>query len=200
MNQSKPSGCTMKTHFEGELAGLPPEVAAELEDHLLSRMEGHLAAGCDEAEACRRTLADFGDLRGVAGQMTRMTLDPVWGRRRVPRAVRWVVGVWAGFGLACLGRLCTHVEPTYVTISSCLVVGLTSCAMAVGLLRLREMGRRWMMGYLAGIGVVMGLCAFAAGQGGVLLPFAVGWFPVLFLVAACSAWVLTLRSVRESFL
>ena len=55
----------MKTRFEGELAGLPPEVAAELEDHLLSRMEGHLAAGCDEVEAHRRTLADFGDLHGV---------------------------------------------------------------------------------------------------------------------------------------
>jgi hypothetical protein len=189
----------MKTRFEGELAGLPPEVAAELEDHLLSRLEGHLAAGCNEEEARRRTLEDFGDLRDVAGQMTVMTLDPVWGRRRVPRTVRWLVGVWAGFGLACLGRLCTHVEPTYVTISSCLVVGLTSCAMALGLLRLREMGRRWMVGYLAGVAVVMGLSAFAAGQGGVVLPFAVGWFPVLFLVAAVSVWVLNLRSVRESF-
>jgi hypothetical protein len=190
----------MKTRFEGELAGLPPEVAAELEDHLLSRMEGHLATGCDETEARRRTLEEFGDLGDVAGQMTRMTLDPVWGRRRVPGAVRWVVGVWAGFGLACLGRLCTHGEPTYVTISSCLAVGLTSCAVALGLLRLREMGRRWMVGYLAGVAVVMGLCAFAAGQGSVVLPFAVGWFPVLFLVAAVSAWVLTRRSVRESFL
>jgi hypothetical protein len=57
-----------------------------------------------------------------------------------------------------------------------------------------------MMGYLAGVAVVMGLSAFAAGQGGVVLPFAVGWFPVLFLVAAVSVWVLNLRSVRESFL
>lgn len=190
----------MKTGFDDELSGLPPEVAAKLEDHLMSRMEGHLASGCDEAEARRRTLEDFGDLPGAARQMTRMTLDPVWGRRRVPRAVRWVVGVWVGFGLACLGRLCTHGDPTYVTIGSCILVGLTSCAFAIGLLRLREMGRRRMMGYLAGIGVILGLSAFAAGQGGMVLPFAVGWFPVLFAVAAGSVWVLTLRSVRESFL
>lgn len=190
----------MKTHFDRELEGLPPEVAAELEDHLLSRMERHVTAGCDEAEARRRTLEEFGDLRGVAHQMTRMTVDPVWGRRRVPKAVRWVVGVWVGFGLTCLGRVCTHGDPTYVTIGSCLLVGLTSCVMATGLLRLREWSRRWMVGYLAGVGAVLGLSAYAVGQGGVVLPFAVGWFPVFFLVAAASAWVLNLRSVRESFL
>lgn len=187
----------MNRHFADDLKGLPTEVAAELEDHLASTYEAHVAAGCGEEEARQRTLAGFGDLRSVAGQMTGMAVHPLWGRRRVPTAVRWVVAGWLGFGLACLGRLCTHGDPTYVTVGSCLLVGLTACGLAMGLLRLRESMRRWMVGYLAAVAVVM---VVSAATSGAVLPIAAGWFPVLSIAAAGSAWVLTRRSIRQSFL
>ena len=187
----------MKNDFGKELKGLPPEVVAELEDHLASTYEAHVAAGRGEEDARRRTLAEFGDLRLVARQMTGMAVNPIWGRRRVPKAVRWGVAGWLGFGLACLGRLCTHGDPTYVTVGTCLLVGMTGCGLAMGLLRLRESMRRWMVGYLMAVGVVMVVSAATSGS---VLPIAAGWFPVLSMAAVGSAWVLTRRSIRQSFL
>ncbi len=187
----------MNNDVGNSLKGLPPEVAAELEDHLASTFEAHVAAGFGEDDARRRTLAEFGDLRAVAGQMTGIAVHPIWGRRRVPKAVRWVVAGWVAFGLACLGRLCTHGDPTYVTVGTCLLVGTTGCVLAMGLLRLRESMRRWMLGYLVIMGVVM---VVSAATSGAVLPIAAGWFPVLSMAAAGSAWVLTRRSIRQSFL
>lgn len=185
--------------FTRELQGLPADVAAELEDHLLTVAEAAQASGATPDEARARALEGLGDPARVGTEMVAVHRDPVWGRRRLPLSLKVVAAVWAAFGLGCLGRLCTHADPSYVSIGVCLVTGLLSSLLAVGLLRRRERVRRLMVGFLMTLCSGAVLAAVMRSEGGAPVLVTPDWLLLMAVAAMISAWVLSRRDLRGSF-
>ncbi len=134
----------MKPHpFAHELSGLPADVAAELEDHLMEAYEAGIRSGLSADAAREAALRSLGQPPEIAAWCGRQTAA----RAGLPARLAHGHGMAATMGfLVALGfatRTCAAPDPSHASIGLCAGLTMASLALAMALRR----GR-------AGVGVV----------------------------------------------
>lgn len=124
------------------LAGLPPEIAAELEDHLLESAAHSQSRGAPAADAQRLALHQLGDPASIAHACHRAVRCPWWCRRGLPIEWRALVAGWMALGIFFTSRVCVAPEPSTLSIAVCILAGIASVALGAILLRGRARLRR----------------------------------------------------------
>lgn len=185
--------------FRDELARVPRAIALELEDHLAEQVERHLAGGKPLAEARAEALKSFGDLAVVAADLDQFQRDPWWSQLRTPWQLRVIILGWVGFGLMCLSRICVEESPSYQSIGVSLVLGLCGSLVGLGLLRRRELLRRFAILFSSGVGLLLVLKSSLVIVPVVTVPLTPGTLPLVAAAALLSAWLLNRPVIRDCF-
>jgi len=157
MKPMKPAEPMKPSPFASELAALPPEVAAELEDHLMESLAAGVRSGMTEEEARRAALRSL----GIPAEVGRACGQAVAAGLAASSGLGWglkaVAAGWLGLGTFFATRACHASEPTHASLGGITVLTLACVAAA---LALRRWGGRvawpltawsWGMGAAAGM-------------------------------------------------
>jgi hypothetical protein len=128
--------------FHQALAGLPPAIAAELEDHLLESAADSQSRGTPVDNAQSLALRQLGDPADIANACTRAVRCPWWCRRGLPIEWRVLVAGWMALGIFFTSRVCVAPEPSSLSIAICVLAGIASVVLGAILLRGRARLRR----------------------------------------------------------
>ena len=123
--------------FSSDLAGLPTQLAAELEDHLMESLEAGLRSGMSAEEARQSALRSLGSPLEIARRCLRES-DPRE-PHRVPMTPQQRVAVvgWLLLAMGFASRVCEANEPSHGSIAACLGFSAGSLAMALLIRRAR---------------------------------------------------------------
>jgi hypothetical protein len=123
--------------FGPELAGLPAELAAELEDHLMESMEAKIRSGMSFEDAREASLRSLGSPVEIAKRCLRES-DPRE-PHRVPMPLQQRVAVvgWLLLAMGFASRVCVANDPSHASIAACLGLSAGSLAMALLIRRAR---------------------------------------------------------------
>lgn len=123
--------------FASDLAGLPPDLAAEFEDHLMESLEAGLRSGQSAEEARQSALRSLGSPLEVARRCLRES-DPRE-PHRVPMTPQHRVAVagWLFLAVGFASRVCEANNPSHESIVACLGLSAGSLAMAFLIRRAR---------------------------------------------------------------
>lgn len=141
--------------FDAALAGMSPDLAAELEDHLHEAADASRRRGADGTASRRVALQQLGDPAVIARDCQAAVRSDWWIRRGMPLGVKLIVAGWMALGILFTSRICAASEPSIGSIALCLTLGLGSVFLAASLVR----GRRWP--YRLALGASLALGAFA---------------------------------------
>lgn len=135
----KPSEPMKPNPFASELAALPPEVAAELEDHLMESLAAGMRSGMTEEAARHAALRSLGlplDIGRECEQAVAagMALRGGWGW-----GLKLVAAGWLALGALFATRACQASDPTHGSIGS---LGILTCACLASGVALRCWGAR----------------------------------------------------------
>lgn len=181
----------------GELRGVSKAVSEELRDHLEEDLKRRVAMGIPVEVARQQCLESLGDVGALARELDRGLLDPMWRYARPPWELKLLVGGWIGFSLLCLSRICTHANPTYLSIALCIAFGLVGGAIGLSLLHRRETLRRLACHASLAMALALLVKSALAGDLPVLLPFAPLYLALLAGGALASAWLLNRQALRN---
>jgi hypothetical protein len=119
------------------LAGLPTQVAAELEDHLMESLEAGLRSGLSAEEARQSALRSLGSPLEIARRCLRES-DPRE-PHRVPMTPQQRVAVvgWLLLAIGFASRICEAKDPSHESIAACLGFSAGSLTMAFLIRRAR---------------------------------------------------------------
>jgi hypothetical protein len=120
------------------LTGLPPQVAAELEDHLNEAAEAARRSGASSAEAEKIALLRLGDPGTVGKACLQAVRSDWWLRRGMPHELKAVIGGWMALGILFISRICAAQDPDTASIALCIALGLGSVGLGMALLRARR--------------------------------------------------------------
>jgi hypothetical protein len=120
------------------LEGLPPEVAAELADHLHEAAEAARRKGGGSVEAEQMALLGLGDPASVSTACLQAVRSDWWLRRGMPAELKAGIAGWMALGLLFISRICVAQEPNAGSIALCVAVGLASVGLGMALLRARR--------------------------------------------------------------
>ena len=123
--------------FSSDLAGLPTQVAAELEDHLMESLEAGLRSGLSAEEARQSALRSLGSPLEIARRCLRES-DPRE-PHRVPMTPQQRVAVvgWLLLAIGFASRICEAKDPSHGSIAACLGFSAGSLTMAFLIRRAR---------------------------------------------------------------
>ncbi|MBL9176333.1 MAG: hypothetical protein JNL10_22510 [Verrucomicrobiales bacterium] len=183
-----------------ELRGVSKAISEELQDHFEEDLRRRLALGLSPEEARRQSLASLGDVASLARELEQARRDPLWKYSRSPWELKLLVAGWIAFSLLCLSRICTHPNPTYLSIGICVAFGLVAGAIGLSMLHRRETLRRWACHVSVAMAFALLVKSALAGEMPVLLPFAPLYLAVFAIGAFASAWLLCRESLRNCFL
>jgi hypothetical protein len=144
-----------QSQFQKELSGLPPEIALELEDHLLESHTAALRSGLSDKDARVAALRSLGSPSDVARQCLEASRLDSSARARLPLPQRVAALGWLGLAIGFASRVCMAKEPTFASVGAC--VGLSLAALTIAL-RIR----RHRLSARLGVAVSMGLVAAAS--------------------------------------
>lgn len=158
----------MKPHpFARELSGLPPEVAAELEDHLMEAYEAGVRSGLSEGEAREAALRSLGRPPEIGALCAEQS------RARTASLACLVTGhgvaaaAWFLLALGFATRTCAATDPSHASIGLCAGLALASMALALALRRGRVVVVRMAM--------AASLAMAAVSTSAIVLPSWRGW-------------------------
>jgi hypothetical protein len=140
----------LSSPFASELAGLPPHLAAELEDHLMESLEEGLRSGMSNEEAQQSALRALGSPVEIARncQQESDPRDP----SRVPMTPQQRVAVvgWLLLATGFASRVCAASDPSHGSIAACVGLSAGSLAMAF-LIRRARIPQRLAIGLSLGL-------------------------------------------------
>ena len=169
--------------FSKELSGIPADIAAELEDHLLECYEAGLRSGMSAEEAHQSSLRSLGSPAEIAQDCLKASdpRDP----RRAPLSIqhRVAIGGWLLMGIGFASRVCEASDPTHASIAACIAMSLGSLVMGF-LLRRSRIPMRLAIAFSLGL---TGIAAIACIQ--------VGWHPWIRETLALTPGALALLAV-----
>ncbi|MFM7555048.1 MAG: permease prefix domain 1-containing protein [Verrucomicrobiota bacterium] len=136
--------------FASDLAGLPSDLAAELEDHLMESMEAGLRSGQSAEEARQSALRSLGSPLEIAQRCQRES-DPRESHR-VPMTPQQRVAVvgWLLLATGFASRVCAASDPSHGSIAACVGLSAGSLAMAL-LIRRARIPQRLAIGLSLGL-------------------------------------------------
>jgi len=183
--------------FAAELRSLPPEEAAELEDHLMEALAAGLRAGLGEEEARQAALRSLGppDKIGWACLRERSGEGGVHGG---PSWAGWGVVVgWLALGAWSATRVCQATDPSHASLA--VVTGLACACVTAALWVRRATGRApwplvawsWTLAVAAAAGLLGKPWQPWVRDGLGLSPTSLA--AMMFLGAASGAWLATRR-------
>lgn len=181
----------------GELHGVSKAISEELQDHFEEDLKRRLGMGLSLEVARQQSLESLGVIASLARELERARQDPLWRYSRPPWELKLLVGGWIAFSLLCLSRICTHPNPTYLSIGICVAFGLLGGAIGLSLLHRREMLRRLACHASIAMALALLVKSALAGELPVLLPFAPLYLAVLAIGALASAWLLNRQALRN---
>lgn len=130
-------------YFSSHLSGLPPEVSAELEDHLIELVEAGLRNGLTEEDARARALQSFGSPQEI-GQQCLQTSNPNPPTRMAIHLPQHAVIVgWLLLAIGFATRVCAAPDPSLGSIAICITLSLTSLTLSLLLRRATRPMWRW---------------------------------------------------------
>lgn len=199
MKPMKPAEPMKPNPFASELAALPPEVAAELEDHLMESLAEGVRSGMTEEEARHAALRSL----GIPVEVGRACEQAVAAGLAAGTGLGWglkaVAAGWLGLGTLFATRACQASEPTHASLGGIAVLTLGCVAAA---LALRRWGGRvawpltaWSWGMGAAAGMALTSTGLSAGLAG-----GIAMSPVLLVIVAlfgvASGTLLLVQRVR----
>lgn len=140
--------------FASELASLPADLAAELEDHLMESLEACLRSGMSSEEARKSALRSLGAPAHIARQCLKASDSQQPHRRPVSPQERVAILGWLLLGIGFASRVCAASDPSHGSIAACVALSVGSSAMALFI-------RRGRLPLRVGIGLSLGLTAVA---------------------------------------
>ena len=166
----KPTERTKRSPFAAELAVLPPEVAAELEDHLMESLAEGVRSGMTEEAARHAAVRSLGIPLEVGRACEQAVAAGLAASSGWGWGLKAVAAGWLGLGTLFATRACQASEPTHASLGGITVLTLACVAAA---LALRRWGGRvagpltawsWGMGAAAGMALTSkGLQAWLTG-------------------------------------
>lgn len=134
-----------RTPFSSELAGLPEEISAELEDHLMESLGAEVRSGIPLDDARESALRSLGNPRDISRQCL-SELDPQR-RRGNPLGLqqRFAIAGWHVLGMGFASRVCAASDPSHVAIAICVGLSIGSFTVAL-LLRRARLPMQWFGG------------------------------------------------------
>lgn len=134
----------MKPHpFAHELSGLPADVAAELEDHLMEAYDAGIRSGLSEGAAREAALRSLGRPLEIGAMCAEQSRTRGAFPARLSTGHGVAVAVWFLLAVGFATRTCSATDPSHASIGLCAGLTMASLALAMALRR----GR-------AGVGVV----------------------------------------------
>jgi hypothetical protein len=124
------------TRFTDELAGLPADIAAELEDHLVESYLAAVQGGSSPEEARRQALSKLGVPSEIARRCREVSQSSVL-LPGVSRRHQVVVMGWLLLAPLLASRICVAFEPTPGSIATSIGISGIALALAMAVRRKR---------------------------------------------------------------
>lgn len=153
--------------FAQELAGLPAEVAAELEDHLMEAYDAGVRSGLSPGDARQAALLSLGKPLEIGGLCIEQSRTRTPSPNRLSAGQRAAVASWFFLAVGFAMGTCAAPDPSRASIGLCVGLSLGSMAMALSLRRGRAVVLR--------LGLVASLAMSLASASAFVLPSWRGW-------------------------
>lgn len=126
----------MKPHpFAHELSGLPADVAAELEDHLMEAYEAGIRSGLSADAAREAALLSLGQPLEIGALCAEESRARQASPARLSTGQRAAVAIWFLLAAGFATRTCAATDPSHASIGLCAGLTVASMAMALALRR-----------------------------------------------------------------
>lgn len=155
----------MKPHpFTHELSGLPADLAAELEDHLMEAYDAGIRSGLSEGAAREAALRSLGRPLEIGAMCAEQSRARTAFPARLSAGHGVAVAVWFLLAVGFATRTCSATDPSHASIGLCAGLTVTCMGMALALRR----------GHIVAVRLAMAvsLAIAAAASSAFLLP---GW-------------------------